>query len=264
MARAQKEAILHENPPFLVTDFDKAKNSAQRAVCRVKRGGNAEATAFLCHFDIPGQNARLYGIATCHHVLNGDDIRDENLSQFTLEFEGSPNKFSTQLSPQLLGPVRLTDADLDGTFLQLKIDIATRWANEHQLQFLPAGQPHLKDQVLVLQHPGGGQLAIHQRVIEVVTSDGRLVYHSASTQPGSSGSPLVNLNGLVVGVHRAALRLPSEISIALNIEVLKMAIQNGPQISQAPHTANQTAGPENVLITKFCYLNFIFVLVMCL
>lgn len=61
-----------------------------------------------------------------------------------------------------------------------------------------------KDSVIIVQHPDGGPRKIildpaNTQVLEVI---GKRIWYNADTQPGSSGSPVLDYQFRVIGLHR--------------------------------------------------------------
>ncbi len=68
---------------------------------------------------------------------------------------------------------------------------------------LREAQPKKKDEVIIIQHPGGGskQIALSHNI--VAYAGPRRLQYLTDTQKGSSGSPVFNLNWQLVALHHA-------------------------------------------------------------
>lgn len=87
----------------------------------------------------------------------------------------------------------------DWTVVRVADDANTIWGQ------LPLGQaqPKKKDEVIIIQHPGGGpkQIALSHNI--VAYAGPRRLQYLTDTQKGSSGSPVFNLNWQLVALHHA-------------------------------------------------------------
>ena len=94
----------------------------------------------------------------------------------------------------------------DWTAVRVRGNPNEKWGS---LPLIPA-TPKLKDEVVIIQHPGGGmkQIALSHNVVAFV-NDRRLQYLT-DTMEGSSGAPVFNTDWQLVAVHHKGgyLRVP--------------------------------------------------------
>ncbi len=79
------------------------------------------------------------------------------------------------------------------------------------------------DQVTAMGHPYGLKFSLTEGVVSSVEQKDRdleLIMHDAALNPGNSGGPLVDANGLVVGINSFVLRDGENLGFALPIEKL--------------------------------------------
>ncbi|MBM4284509.1 MAG: tetratricopeptide repeat protein [Deltaproteobacteria bacterium] len=129
-------------------------------------------------------NARGH-LVTNYHVLRGKD-------QATVKTkEGKVYPITRILAEDKAGDLILAEVDLGGAtvpFLQVSREL-----------------PRMGEQVVIVGNPKGLEQTATEGIVSAIRElprvrEGRLVQISAPISPGSSGSPVVNLKGVVVGV----------------------------------------------------------------
>jgi V8-like Glu-specific endopeptidase len=83
------------------------------------------------------------------------------------------------------------------------VNAAAKWGTLSLVR-LPPDTPKVRDEVIIIQHPGGGpkQIAMSHNV--VAFADGRRLQYLTDTLEGSSGSPVFDVEWRVVGLHYTA------------------------------------------------------------
>ncbi|MEN6437077.1 MAG: bifunctional trypsin-like peptidase domain-containing/SEL1-like repeat protein [Syntrophobacter sp.] len=100
--------------------------------------------------------------------------------------------------------------------------------------------PKPGDPVMVIGSPYGvGKVASEGTVtaIQEVPKYGRSIIHSAHSFPGSSGSPLVNAQGEVIGIATAAVMGKPDINLAVPAERFSGLAPNFRQLGQKPSSS---------------------------
>lgn len=197
---------------------------ASKAVCKIKVG-NGTGTGFLAKFPAP-DGSLIYGIFTNNHVLSEEYLADGKT--FTIQFDAVP--VGENLSPLTLlvsatGMFRFTCPVLDATYVRFE-GKALQYLLSSGCQFLEVTSEwdgSKVEPVFIFQHPGGVEISIAQG--HFLQYYGLNVFHSVSTDFGSSGSPVALTNGLVIGVHKArAARSCSNYNVAVAMKAVIKAI----------------------------------------
>jgi endonuclease G len=192
--------------------LDRGRRAAD-AVCRIKlpmEGGEAYGTGFLV-------GPRL--LVTNNHVLASATEAAQAEAEFGYEHDidgvlKRPVAFN-------LDPAQIfyTSTELDITFVALA-PMSENGVPLDRYGWLPlipmTGKAVDGEWVSIIQHPHGDpkQIAIHASQItrideELVPYDiSNFVHYSTDTEPGSSGSPVLNDQWQVVAVHHKAVRDP--------------------------------------------------------
>ncbi len=107
----------------------------------------------------------------------------------------APNGFATSLLDEQGGD--------DWTAVKVKGDPATKWGTLRIFKLEAEAMPKEKDEVIVIQHPGGGRKQIALSHNTVVEASERRVQYLTDTAEGSSGSPVFDVKWRVVALHHA-------------------------------------------------------------
>ena len=82
----------------------------------------------------------------------------------------------------------------------VKGDPGAKWGTL-ALSPLPDGTPKPGDEVIIIQHPGGGQKQIALSHNAIAFADARRLQYLTDTLEGSSGSPVFDMTWRLIGLH---------------------------------------------------------------
>ena len=192
--------------------------SKKNSICLIQVSSNNSSwtgTGFFIEFPFPSIDNPISGIMTNNHVLGAKQLVSG--SKFTIVADSTNKSFTINLNDNLF---LFTSELIDITFIQL----SPHMIREINPTFLYASDSDSQkdDRITVLQHPKGGELLFSQGTI--VSFWGCDYLHRCSTEYGSSGSPLLNHNFEVVGVHKRR-RQSENANVATRISVIVGAIK---------------------------------------
>ncbi|WP_434714680.1 serine protease (plasmid) [Rhizobium sp. YTUHZ045] len=175
---------------------DPAVSAASRSVAKlsfIKDGRQFTCTGFLY-----GKNRNR--LMTNEHCVNSAQLCKSTIATFHYQLENGMLDRGTQYRCKSF---IFADPDLDFAEIELEGTPADMWGS---LQ-LSNEDVREKQELMIIQHPGGRPKMI-SRVNCTATqpvADGVVqksdIAHSCDTEHGSSGSPLLNLAGSVIGLH---------------------------------------------------------------
>ena len=185
-------------------DFETMKiidEQAKHNIFRIDKT-NSVGTGFFCLIPFPDQTNRLPVLATCHHVLNKDDIAIGN--QICLIFKNGEKKFLK------IDKDRKTytsdEKKYDTTFIEIKkedgFDINEMIEIDKNLYKENLSEIYAKSSIYITHYPNGKEIKLSFEILQNITEDNYRIFHFCSTKEGSSGSPILNLkNYNVIGIH---------------------------------------------------------------
>ncbi|MGZ8919811.1 MAG: DNA/RNA non-specific endonuclease [Limisphaerales bacterium] len=210
------ERIIGESDLTSINFLDRGRRAAA-AVCRIKMPMNedfAYGTGFLV-------GPRL--LVTNHHVI----ANRAEASQVEAEFG-----YEHDVDGVLLAPIQFnlrpdeiffTDSALDITFVAVAPFSEGGVSLERfgRLPLLPvSGKGVGGEWVSIIQHPNGQPKQIAIRASQIITLDASVVpgvnleqfiHYSTDTEPGSSGSAVLNDQWQVVAIHHKAVAAPQQV-----------------------------------------------------
>jgi V8-like Glu-specific endopeptidase len=137
-------------------------------------------------------------VMTNNHVIATPQRAAQSAFTFNYQLDLQQNPAPTHTSRALPDGLFYTNPDLDVTVVEIE-------------EMPPAAAPltlaRLRTQrdqrVNIIQHPGGHYKKISMQNNFVAYADGRHLQYLTSTEPGSSGSPVLNDDFLVIGIHHS-------------------------------------------------------------
>ncbi len=209
------ERVIGESDLMSVNFLDRGRRTAA-AVCRIKvpsDGGAWYGTGFLV-------GPRL--LLTNHHVLGNADEASQAEAEFGYEHDldgvvSEPVRFN--LRPH---EIFYSNAELDICFVAVTplSESAVPLDRYGRLPLLPlSGKAIGGEWVTIIQHPNGQPKQIAIRASQIISLPPEIaagldceqfVHYSTDTEPGSSGSPVLNDQWQVLALHHKAVPGPAE------------------------------------------------------
>jgi endonuclease G len=186
--------------------------AAARPICRLRVRSEAPGppgfgTGFLV---APGI------LLTNHHVLDSEETAILSLAEFEAELDLNYVHRSPRVFNLLPAKLFVTDPDFDFTFVAVNSigHDGTPLSDFRWLTLLrESGKAVDGEWATIIQHPGGGpkQIVLRENRIVVLPEKNRehigpaFVHYVSDTEPGSSGSPVLNDQFDVVALHHKAI-----------------------------------------------------------
>lgn len=190
------ERIIGASSTFRPIGFLLRGVSAARPVARVVLADGSRGSGFLTAGNL---------FITNHHVLPSKDVARAARVEFN--YQKNPAGLdeavdSYSFDPDACfatSPLEEEGGD-DWTAVRVKEDPGAKWG-ALSLAPLAAGTPQKGDEVIIIQHPGGGQKQIALSHNVIAFADNRRLQYLTDTSEGSSGSPVFDTDWRVVGLH---------------------------------------------------------------
>ena len=227
VADGLEKTIKDRLPAFDFAVFREKMAQIEARVCRVEIGGNAAGTGFLV-----GPGAVLTNFHVLKSVLEGGTPPDRVTCRFDykaladgtrvpgVEVGLHPVDWRIDASPYAPAEVTRTPDEppptpdqLDYSLVRLARPIGDQpvaarggdGAPRRGWVEVPAGAPAFEPQMplMIAQHPDGKplKLAVDTEAVLAVAAGGLRVRYATNTEPGSSGSPVFDLNWNLVALH---------------------------------------------------------------
>ena len=203
----QKEAYITGSPDFVdIASTRKILHQMSNWICQLKVD-NVLGTGFFCK--IPDGNKKTMNcLLTANHVLNEEYYDKTNKIIVSL----NDNEIDKTID---LGIKRIVyfnkDQEVDMTIIELdKADEVENFLELEEDKKLSkkeeASNNHYQSRsIYIPQYPNHKKASVSYGVIK--KKDNLEIYHTCNTEPGSSGSPILDLESLkVIGIHKSSLK----------------------------------------------------------
>jgi hypothetical protein len=187
--------------PSITFEYNKKSNLYSCSIVRISTKYNEVAgSGFLAYYQENGSSEEgLYAVCTAFHVLNTNDI--ENISKFVISFQGNIKLGSVNISKNFVKFI-WSDSQIDAIAIVLNTYVAAHWMRLGA-RFLEISIPFVGMSVGIpeISYYSDFQIRGIKTGTIVGLAETSILYHNCITSSGSSGSPLINLEGCAVGLH---------------------------------------------------------------
>lgn len=182
-----KEKIIGENTLRDISMLEMALD-ASKAVARIVTPDSL-GTGFLVAPNL---------LMTNNHVISSEKKSTESKFVFNYQIDKFGNEMETHQYCSKLNGLFYTNHDLDFTVIELE-DLNV----SHTPLKAKAKRISRDERINIIQHPGGHYKKISFQNNFVAYADNTVVQYTTSTEPGSSGAPVLNNSFEVIAIHHS-------------------------------------------------------------
>ncbi|KAL6625923.1 ankyrin [Neocallimastix californiae] len=195
----------HQENPML---FNNIFNIINRSICKIEID-EISGTGFFIKIPIPSKENAMCGLMTNNHILNENMIKLNKSFRIYMAYN---EKYGIDIKINKEDFV-FTSELIDVTFIELNNDII----NEIDPIFLNPSNEDAKvnESVLIYQYAQAKYSLAHGNITDIKSFN---YYHDVIINEGSSGSPLLNKNCEVVGMHKSKVFIKNSIN-RINVAV---------------------------------------------
>jgi Trypsin-like peptidase domain/Effector-associated domain 1 len=189
---------------FLALGLERA-----RSVALVKLPDSTSGSGFLIKLPFVASSPTSSVVddlfVTNHHVL--PDANAARAATLLFDYERATSGLTRAPTEVSLAPERFfaTSEIDDWTIVATQPGTAACWG---AIPLLPVEDLRAGARVNIIQHPGGGEKKLSYLANEVVYVGGDRVQYLTDTEPGSSGSPVFDLQWRLVALHHSGGYMP--------------------------------------------------------
>ena len=199
----------------------KIVDQMEKCVCKIKIE-YLQATGFFCKIPFPDKDQMLPVLITNNHAIN-EQILYQNNSKISLYIKNEQNIKQLNLNNRK----KYTNLEYDITIIEIKqYDNINNFLelddiiNEGILNNDNGVNNEYLDSTIYLMQYAEGRLGVSFGVINNIYEDKKYKFvNNCNTKAGSSGSPILNLNNKVIGMHKESLRFTNSTGIFLNYPI---------------------------------------------
>ncbi|ORY32047.1 ankyrin [Neocallimastix californiae] len=191
-----------------------SNKNKERSICLIKVEKDYGTGSFI-KIPIPSSKNPMRGIITNNHVINENKLK-------------SGESFEIYKSSEYNKPIQIKINDKNFVFTSELIDVtfielSDETINEFNPFFLNINNMDVRkdESIEILQFPKKELSTAHGNIEKIHSFN---LYHNISTYFGSSGSPLLNRNYEVVGVHKSSIK-DKNVNVAVKYSEIEFAIR---------------------------------------
>ena len=174
-------------------------NEQKKNCCKIK--SECKGTGFFLKLIL--ENLKILPVLmTCNHVLDEEAIKIGNSINYTLD--NDKREYTIKIDNSRLV---YTNPIMDFTIIQLYkneyIDIGSFLTIDEEALKDKQKDDYIGNSIYLLHYPKGEKAYYSPGTIKGITEDTNEIFHSCSSESGSSGGPLINqINFKLVGIHK--------------------------------------------------------------
>ena len=199
-----KESILTGYPNVISFDCtQKIMEQMQKNICKIKIDGN-QGTGFFCKIPFPNKDNMLPVLITNNHIIK-QDILFKNDEIIKIKIKNDEKEKKINLNDRK----KYTNEKFDITIIELKpkdeindfMELDEAIINDI-LNNKNENADYIDRTVYIIQYPEG-MLSVSYGIVQQIYEDKPHDFtHICSTKGGSSGSPIININNKIIGIHK--------------------------------------------------------------
>jgi len=175
----------------------------EKNIFKIKVDNGLQGTGFFCKIPYPNKNNMISVLITCNHLINEDILykKDKIISIKIKEENEIRNinlndriKYSSQKYDITI--IEIKEKDNINNFLELDDIITSDILNNKNENI-----EYIDKTIYIIQYPKG-ELSVSYGIIKNIYEKKYIFNHKCSTERGSSGSPIINQNNKIIGIHQ--------------------------------------------------------------
>ena len=181
-----------------------------------------QGTGFFCTIPFPNKNKKLNVMMTNNHVINDKLLYDYNSKiEINIKKENKPKEID------LNDRLKYTNIEYDITIIEIKekdniknfLELDDYIKNDILENNNNNYYQYIDKTIYIIQFPEG-ELSVSYGVLNNIYEDKKYNFtHKCSTKAGSSGSPILNLNNKIIGIHKEGTRQKVNIGAFLSYPI---------------------------------------------
>ena len=214
----QPEQLINNNKPIPLNILEKCLEK-KTAICKILTGKENGGTGFFCKLNL--KNKSIIALLTNNHVLNKEQIKlgskieiEHNNEKKVIEI--TENRFTRTNAKYDFTCIEIFKNDNFNNYFEIDGNIDTDNPNEQY-----------KDQeIMMIQYPNLEEASFEKGKVNSIKNNYQ-IFHSISTEGGSSGSPIILISGSlkIIGIHCGKLKKDKNLNRGNYMKVILEDIQ---------------------------------------
>ena len=199
-----EESILIGFPNVITYECTKKiMEQMEKCICKINLGKN-QGTGFFCKIPFPNKNKMLHVFITNNHIINHDLLYKKD-GEISIDIKEEVNIKKIALNSRL----KYTSKEYDTTIIEIKpedniknyLDLDDIIMDDI-LNHINKNKEYINETIYIIQYPEN-KLSVSYGLLSDIYEDKKYDFnHRCNTKGGSSGSPILNINNKVIGIHK--------------------------------------------------------------
>ena len=198
----------------------KIKEQMEKNICKINLG-KSQGTGFFCKLPFPDLNNMLPVLITNNHIIN-NELLYKNNEKFEIDIYNESELKEIDINNR----IKYTNEEYDITIIEIKkedkinnyLELDEMILNDI-INNINKNKIYIKETIYIIQFPEN-KLSVSYGIIENIYKDRIYNFnHKCSTKGGSSGSPILNINNKLIGIHKGGYNNKNNIGTFLNYPI---------------------------------------------
>ena len=199
-----KENILIGYPNIISYECTKKiKEQMEKNICKINIG-KSQGTGFFCKIPFPDLNNMLPVFITNNHNIN-EELLYKKDAKIKIDIYDELDEKEINLNNRM----KYTNKEYDITIIEIKeedniynyLELDDIIINDI-LNNINKNKEYINKTIYIIQYPENN-LSVSYGILNKIYEDKKYNFnHKCSTEGGSSGSPILNLNNKLIGIHK--------------------------------------------------------------
>ena len=217
------EKLIESSPkPVTIEGTEKILSQMKNSICKIYK---CNGTGFFCN--IPYKYGYFKALITNYHIINNVYINHNQIIKISI------NDDKEELDIEIKNRKIYLSDKYDITIIEIKNTdkIKVNYLELDDNIFKANSEFYYENSsIYALQYPNMNKASVSYGILRKIESN--IITHTCCTQPGSSGSPILNLtNNKVIGIHGEATKFNYNVGSFIKSPINEF-IQNGGQSNQ--------------------------------
>ena len=199
-----KESLLIGYPSMIPYESHKKINGQmERYICKLYIS-KIQGTGFFCKIPFPDENNMIPVFITNNHIL-GKELLYKKDAKIKIDIKEEIEIKEIKLNNRM----KYTNEEYDTTIIEIKeedniknyLKLDDIIINDI-INNINKNKEYINKTIYIIQYPEN-ELSVSYGILEQIYEDKKYNFnHKCSTRGGSSGSPILNINNKIIGIHK--------------------------------------------------------------
>ena len=236
----KKESKLTDYPNTISYETSKKiLEQMEKNICKIFVEKD-QGTGFFCKIPLIGDNASLHVLISNNHIINRESLykKDSKISLYIeekmkIKIIDLNNRIKYTNENYDISIIEIKESDEIQNYLEID-DIIMKEISDNKNR----NDKYIDKTIYTIQYPEG-ELSVSYGVLSSIFLDKEYNFlHKCNTKKGSSGSPVLNMNNKVIGIHKEGIDGQYNIGSFLNFPIKEFIEQNSTNIKRIINKKN--------------------------